>query len=74
MVTQCGDHLFLLVNAARKEIDYRYIGSSLGDNIQLTPLKARGLIELVRWQRDRLYRLHQTVIAAEERTHGKDRR
>jgi aminomethyltransferase len=46
MVTRRADHLFLVVNAARKEIDYRHIRSGLGDDLQLAPLETRALIAL----------------------------
>ena len=46
MVTRRDDHLFLVVNAGRKKIDYRHIGSGLGGDIQLTPLEARALLAL----------------------------
>ena len=46
MVTRRGDQLFLVVNAGQKEIDYRHIGSSLGENVHLTTLDTRALIAL----------------------------
>ena len=46
MVTRRRDHLFLVVNAGRKDPDYRHIRSRLGDDAILTVLEARALIAL----------------------------
>jgi len=44
MVTQMGDHLYLVVNAACKESDFAHIRAEIGDRAELEELDDRALI------------------------------
>jgi aminomethyltransferase len=46
MVTNMGDHLFLVVNAACKEADLAHIESRIGDRAELEILNERALVAL----------------------------
>ena len=47
MVANLGnDRLFLVVNAARREVDLPHIAAALPDSIRLTPFEDRGLLAL----------------------------
>lgn len=46
MVTNCGDHLYLVVNAGCKEKDYARIREVIGDRAELELLDDQGLIAL----------------------------
>jgi len=46
MVTQRGDHLFLVVNAGCKDADYAHIQERLGGRVDLEIIEDRGLIAL----------------------------
>ncbi len=46
MVCQCGGDLFLVVNAARKEVDFAHIQDKVGDQATLDVLEDRALIAL----------------------------
>ena len=46
MVSRTGDHLFLVVNASRKEHDFAHIGSHLGGGCELEELAERALLAL----------------------------
>ena len=46
MVSRLENSLVLIVNAARKEVDYHHIQKNIGDNVDLTYLKNRALIAL----------------------------
>ena len=46
MVTRRDDHLFLVVNAARKETDFEHLSSRLPDRCELEPLPGRALLAL----------------------------
>lgn len=46
MVTQRGDHLFLVVNAGRKDVDFAHIAAHLGDGVSLEILDDRALLAL----------------------------
>lgn len=46
MVTQRGDHLFLVVNAGCKEADLAHLSAALGPEISVEPSFDRGLIAL----------------------------
>lgn len=46
MVSRAGDHLFLVVNASRKERDFEHIGSRLGVGCELEELAERSLLAL----------------------------
>jgi len=46
MVTQMGDHLYLVVNAACKEADFAHIRAEIGDRAELEELDDRALIAL----------------------------
>jgi aminomethyltransferase len=46
MVTQRGDHLFLVVNAGCKEADYTHIQTRLGSRVELEIIDDRGLVAL----------------------------
>ncbi|WP_114964972.1 glycine cleavage system aminomethyltransferase GcvT [Alkalilacustris brevis] len=46
MVANRGDHLFLVVNAARKAADLAHLRESLPESIQIEPLADRALIAL----------------------------
>jgi aminomethyltransferase len=46
MVTSTGDHLQLVVNAARKDADLAHIQAKLSDACEIEPMFARGLLAL----------------------------
>lgn len=46
MITNRGDHLFLVVNAACKEADFAHLEKHLGDTCEVTPIRDRALIAL----------------------------
>lgn len=46
MVTNCGDHLFLVVNAACKQQDLAHLQSHLGERCQVEELPYRALLAL----------------------------
>ena len=46
MVTNGGDHLFLVVNAARKELDLAHLRRNLAGKAAVTPLPDRALLAL----------------------------
>lgn len=46
MVTRREDHLFLVVNAARKQIDFDHLSTELSDRCELRPLTNRALLAL----------------------------
>ncbi|CAK0752652.1 aminomethyltransferase [uncultured Gammaproteobacteria bacterium] len=46
MVTNAGDHLFLVVNAARIEADLAFLRAMLPEEIEIEPLTERSLIAL----------------------------
>lgn len=46
MITNRGDHLFLVVNAACKEADFAHLEKHLGDRCEVTPIRDRALIAL----------------------------
>ena len=46
MVTNMGDHLFLVVNAACKEADFAHMESCIGDRVNLEILEDKALIAL----------------------------
>jgi len=46
MVTNRGDHLFLVVNAGCKDADFAHIQDRIGDQVDLEILEDRGLIAL----------------------------
>lgn len=46
MVANAGDHLFLVVNAARKEADFAHLAAFLPASARLTPLGERALLAL----------------------------
>jgi len=46
MVTQMGDHLFVVVNAACKEQDFRHLGQGLGDDAEASWAGERALLAL----------------------------
>ena len=46
MVTNRGDHLFLVVNAGCKENDYRHIQERIGERVDLKIIEDRGLVAL----------------------------
>lgn len=46
MITHCGDHLYIVVNAARKDADFAYIEDAIGDKVELEILEDRALLSL----------------------------
>ena len=46
MVANRGDHLFLVVNAARAEHDVAHLAAGLGDDVSVEPVVDRGLMAL----------------------------
>lgn len=46
MVTRRGDHLFLVVNASRKDLDFAHIAGHLRGNCRLDPMPDRTLLAL----------------------------
>ena len=46
MITNRGDHLFLVVNAACKEQDFAHLAEHLGDVCEVTPIRDRALLAL----------------------------
>ena len=46
MVTNTGDHLFLVVNAACKDQDCAHLNDQLGDSCDVQPFQDRGLLAL----------------------------
>lgn len=46
MITNRGDHLFLVVNAACKEQDFAHLAEHLGDICEVTPIRDRALLAL----------------------------
>ena len=46
MVTQAGDHLFVVVNAATKEADIAHMRAALGGRVEIEHLEGRGLLAL----------------------------
>ncbi len=46
MVTQCGNHLYLVVNAACKDADFAHIGANLPDGVKLEIIEDHALLAL----------------------------
>ena len=46
MVTNAGDHLFLVVNAACRDQDYTHLNDQLGDGCEIRQVQDRGLLAL----------------------------
>ena len=46
MIDQCGDHLALIVNASRKDVDERHLRNSLSDVCTIDVLEDRALLAL----------------------------
>ncbi|WP_428843123.1 glycine cleavage system aminomethyltransferase GcvT [Sinorhizobium terangae] len=46
MITNLGDHLFLVVNAACKDADFEHLKKGLGDTCEVTMLDDRALVAL----------------------------
>jgi aminomethyltransferase len=46
MLTNCGDHFFVVANAARKSEDFAHIGARLAGRARLNPLGERALLAL----------------------------
>lgn len=46
MIDQCGDHLVLIVNASRKDVDERHLRNSLSDVCTIDVLEDRALLAL----------------------------
>lgn len=46
MITNRGDHLFLVVNAACKEADFAHLEKHLGATCEVTPIRDRALLAL----------------------------
>ncbi|SKA39095.1 glycine cleavage system aminomethyltransferase GcvT [Consotaella salsifontis] len=46
MITNRGDHLFLVVNAACKEADFAHLSTHLSETCEVTPLEDRALLAL----------------------------
>jgi len=46
MITDCGDHLFIVVNAGCKDADFAHIEKSIGDQIELEILHDQALLAL----------------------------